>query len=99
MTSSESMNRWMADLMAASRADDVLSTSSGAGPERDYAYLHFQTKDGTHAVLVFRRSGSRNETGDDASIIVLRFEGDDEDIATRVARATQPRSAFSSAPS
>jgi hypothetical protein len=48
------MKDWMARFAEASRSGNTTETSAGAGPGRDYAYLHFRTRDGEHSILVLR---------------------------------------------
>jgi hypothetical protein len=48
------IKQWMEHFADASCTSRVIETSAGAGPGRDYAYLHFRTEDGEHSALVLR---------------------------------------------
>jgi hypothetical protein len=84
-----SLNDWMGELVALAGKGKIVSTSAGAGPGRDYAYLHYRTDDGTHSVLVFRVSDGKPE------VLAFHREAPEEDAARVVDSLTHgeiPRS-------
>lgn len=87
MRAATMLNRWLEELIRAAREGRVVSTSAGAGPERDYAYLHYRLDDDEHSVLVFR-----NTSAGGATVVAFRCDGDDEAIAERVEWATHEAS-------
>lgn len=48
------MMQWMEQFTEATLDDRVIETSAGAGPQHEFAYLHFRTVDGEHVALVLR---------------------------------------------
>lgn len=48
------IKQWMERFADAACGSRVIETSAGAGPGRDYAYLHFVTAEGAHSALVLR---------------------------------------------
>lgn len=48
------VKEWMEQFVSAACEARVLETSAGAGPEHDFAYLHFHTTDGGHSAVVLR---------------------------------------------
>jgi hypothetical protein len=84
-----SLNDWMEELVVLAAKGKIVSTSAGAGPGRDYAYLHYRTDDGTHSVLVFRVTHGKPE------VLAFRREAPEEDAARVVDSLTHgeiPRS-------
>lgn len=52
--SASTIKLWMARLADAACDAQVVETSAGAGPDHDFAYLHFRTADGAHSALILR---------------------------------------------
>lgn len=48
------IKRWLERFAEATRDAEAVETSAGAGPGRDYAYLHYRTGDDRHSALVLR---------------------------------------------
>lgn len=73
--SATSLNEWMEELVALACKGKIVSTSAGAGPGRDYAYLHYRTDEGMHSVLVFRVTDGKPE------MLAFHREAPEEDAA------------------
>ena len=74
------IKQWMEDLVTLARDGSAFSTSAGADPGRDYAYLEFHTTDGSHSVLLFRVEPQDGEP----RVRAYRFDGGSEEIRERV---------------
>ncbi len=85
MAQATNMTQWLDELVEAAEQGRVASTSAGAGPERQYAYLHYRTVDDQHSVLVLFHT----EEDGEPSVLAFRFDGDDDQIAERVWDATR----------
>ena len=48
------IREWMEQFAKAAREARVIETSAGAGPEQEFAYLHFHSTDGEHSAVVLR---------------------------------------------
>lgn len=48
------MRQWMEQFAGAVMEDRVIETSAGAGPQCEFAYLHYRTAEGEHSALVLR---------------------------------------------
>ena len=71
---------WMADLTALARSGVDFTTSAGAEPHRNYAYLEFHTSDGEHSILIFRV-----EHGEEGPVVrAHRIHGPDDEVSKQV---------------
>jgi hypothetical protein len=71
---------WLDDLVALARSGEDFTTSAGAEPDRDYAYLEFHDGDGRHSILVF----SLRHSPDGVLIRSDRFDGDAVSVRRQV---------------
>lgn len=81
------LTEWMDRLIEDAKAGRIAGTSAGAGRDRDYAYLHYRTRDNRHSVVVFRPAS------EGAYLRTFTFEDEPgTEIADLVDRVTHPRS-------
>jgi hypothetical protein len=83
------MKQWMERLADAASDGRVVETSAGAGPQFDYAYLHFRTLVGEHTALVLRAVLVDGRP----QVRVVQVDGDVEQIAELVDEATHGQAA------
>jgi hypothetical protein len=80
------IKKWLEAYASAASEGRIHDTSAGAGPGREYAYLHYVTDDDRHHILVFRGI----EHGRGVEVLGESFEGSSDEIQARVARVTRP---------
>ena len=78
------IKQWMERLAEAAAEGRVAETSAGAGPQFDYAYLHYRTLGGEHSALVLRAALVNGQP----QVRVLQVDGDVAQIADLVDEAT-----------
>lgn len=83
------IKQWMGRLTDAACEGRVVETSAGAGPQFDYAYLHFRTLAGEHTALVLRAVLVDGRP----QVRVVQIDGDVEQIAKLVDEATHGQAA------
>jgi hypothetical protein len=67
----------------------IVETSAGAGPGRDYAYLHFRTEDDEHSALVLRTVDMNGRS----EIRAVLIDAGPDEIRDRVDEATHGQAA------
>jgi hypothetical protein len=83
------IKQWMERLADAASEGRVVETSAGAGPQFDYAYLHFRTLAGEHSALVLRAVLVNGQP----QVRVVQVDGDVDQIAELVDEATHGQAA------
>lgn len=78
------IKQWMERMAEAASEGRVAETSAGAGPNFDYAYLHYRTLAGEHTALVLRAV----QVDGRPQVRVVQVDGDVEQIADLVDEAT-----------
>jgi hypothetical protein len=82
-TTTHTLMDWLETFIRQSERGEVAAISAGCERGRDYAYLHYRTRDGHHSVLVFRA------VPDGApGVHALRVDAEPPDVAARIDRAT-----------
>ena len=80
------IKKWLEAYAAAACAGEIEDTSAGAGPGREYAYMHYTTRDDRHHILVFHGAMHRGQL----EVIGECFEGSGDEIQARVRHLTHP---------
>lgn len=86
------IRQWMEQFAAAALDGRVEETSAGAGPERDFAYLHYRTTTGEHYALVLRAMMVDGQP----ELRMVEVDGDVSQIRDRVDAATHGQSPLQS---
>lgn len=86
------IKHWMEQFASAALDGRVEETSAGAGPNRDFAYLHYRTLDGEHFALVLRSTMADGQP----ELHVVEVDGDATQIRDRVDAVTHGHAAMPS---
>lgn len=90
--SAATIKHWMEHFAAAALDGRVEETSAGAGPNRDFAYLHYRTSDGEHFALVLRATMVDGQP----ELRLVEVEGDVAQIRDRLDAVTHGQAAMHS---
>jgi hypothetical protein len=87
--SASTIRNWMEHLAESASTGRLIETSAGAGPDFDYAYLHFRTADGAHSALVLRAVMVDGEP----RVRIVQVDSDAQHIQELVDEATHGQAA------
>ncbi len=79
------IKEWIADLLELAGSGVEFTTSAGAEPGRDYAYLEFHRPERGHSLLLF----SVEDTAEGARVQAHRVDGSDEEVRERIRALTK----------
>ena len=90
--SAATIKQWMEQFAVAALDGRVEETSAGAGPDRDFAYLHYRTSDREHFALILRATMVDGQP----ELRLVEVEGDVAQIRDRVDAVTHGQAAMQS---